>query len=327
MITGLHGKRRSFDSDTGLYDRQYHRKRILSKSLNTFFGDTKVPVQIFPADSCPFTNSLRSRWQGIRTEKNLRHPDTSSSTLTTHPSISCLECLWFVLLDLYVVFYVMFDVFQIYIFVILTHDTVCLLIVYFRIILCLINSSIWYVLYFHWVHPCWRYTRRRVTGVTLSTLYYTVRDSVRCQFTPSMGVTLLGVVKKGGHTTHTTHHTAYGRVLGPQNVSTYPDMCDSLRLSGGSLLSTLTLTVHSKEGDWCLSVMYWVVRDSERCQFTPSMGVTLLGVVRKGDHVTQTPQYIFTLVQFQGVCSLGVSDHHTYTHLDIIHTHIVIDSY
>ena len=86
--------------------------------------------------------------------------------------------------------------------------------------------------------------------MTLSSMYCVVRDSVRHQFTPSLGVTLLSVVRKRGHVTHVSHHTVYtlGNVLTPQEVSVRPDMCDSLGLSGGPPLSTVTLTIHSKEG-------------------------------------------------------------------------------
>ena len=58
-----------------------------------------------------------------------------------------------------------------------------------------------------------------------------------------------------------------------------------------------------------------------------SLRVTLLGVVRKRDHTTHTPQYIFALPQLRGPYGLGMTDNHTYTHTHIIHTHIVTDSY
>ena len=73
--------------------------------------------------------------------------------------------------------------------------------------------------------------RRRVDGVTLSALYYVVRDSVRHQFTPSLGVTLLGVLRKRGHVKHVSQHTVYtlGTVLVPQHVPALPDICVSLK--------------------------------------------------------------------------------------------------
>ena len=70
-------------------------------------------------------------------------------------------------------------------------------------------------------------------------------------------MTLLGVVRKRGDVKHTSQHTVYtlGSILSPQYVSERPDMCVSHRFPGGSPLSTVTLTVHSKEGVWCDTVL------------------------------------------------------------------------
>ena len=53
---------------------------------------------------------------------------------------------------------------------------------------------------------------------------------------------------------HITFLYTLGSVLAPQYVSERPGMCGSLMLPEGPHLSTTTLTVHSKEGDWCDTV-------------------------------------------------------------------------
>ena len=138
-----------------------------------------------------------------------------------------------------------------------------LLIVYFQICLVFIISS-------RFIHHnfCPRLSKEGDWfDMTLSAMYCDVCDSVRSQSTPSLGV---------------------------------PGMCVNLKLTGGPPLSTTTLMVQSKEGGGVtLSAMYCSVCDSVRYQFTPSMGVTLFGVVRKRGHTTHTPQYIFTPAQLR----------------------------
>ena len=63
----------------------------------------------------------------------------------------------------------------------------------------------------HWVHPCDGTLEGGWLVWHCPPLCYTVSESVRWQFTSSLGVTLLGVVRKRGHTKNSSQNTVHVR--------------------------------------------------------------------------------------------------------------------
>jgi hypothetical protein len=93
-------------------------------------------------------------------------------------------------------------------------------------------------------------------------------------------------------------------------------MCVGLRLSGGFPLSTVTLTVHSKEGDWGDTVLTVL---SCMWQCTPSVypidGSNIVGCcTKKESHDTHTTVYFHTDLTPGCLQSRDVRQRHIHTH-------------
>ena len=106
----------------------------------------------------------------------------------------------------------------------------------------------------------------------------------------------------------------------PHHVPARPGMCGNLRFSGGPPLSTSTLTVNSKDGDWRDTV-----RDVPHCMWQcvasvyPNSGSDNVGRCTKSQSM-YTPQYIFALAQIQTGSLLCDSREVRRPHIHI-HTH------